>query len=59
MHLFSSSCSPSTLISDAEKHAVNRAVIRSVNAVPDSPLTLPCLIETIHICKKLSGLGRK
>jgi hypothetical protein len=59
MHLFCSSCSPSTIISDAEKRAVNCTVIRSVNAVPNPPLILPCLIKTIHICEKLSRLGRK
>jgi hypothetical protein len=46
-------------VSDAEKRAVDRAVARPANAVPDSPLTLPCSFETIHICEKLGGLGSK
>jgi hypothetical protein len=59
MHLLCSSCSSSTSMFDAEKRAVDRAVTCSVNAVPDSPLTLPCLFETIHIFEVLGGLGRK
>jgi hypothetical protein len=58
-YLFCSSRSLSTLVSDAGKRVVDRAVARSVNVVPDSPLTLPCLFETIHIREKLGELGSK
>ena len=58
-HLFCSSRSLSTLLSDARKRVVDYAVAGSVNVVPDSPLTLPCLFKTILICEKLSELGSK
>ena len=58
-HLFCSSRPLSTLISDAGKRVVDRAVARSANVVPDSPLTLPCFFEAIHICEKLGELESK
>jgi hypothetical protein len=58
-YLFCSSRSLSTLLSDAGKRAVDRAVARSVNVVPDSSLTLPCLFKTILTCEKLGELESK
>ena len=58
-HLFCSSGSLSTLLSNAKMRAVDRAVARSANAVPNSSLTLPCLFKTILICEKLSRLASK
>jgi hypothetical protein len=58
-HLFCSYRSPSVLVSVAEKRAVNRAIARSVNAVPDSLLIRPYLFATVDIWEKLGGLGRR
>ena len=58
-HISCSSCSPNTLVSDAEKRVVNCAVANSANVVPDSPPTLPCSFATVHICKELGRLKKK
>jgi hypothetical protein len=58
-HLFCSSRSPNTEVSDAEKRVVNCAVARSVDAVPESPLIPPCLFAMVQLCRELGGLEKK